>query len=75
MTDLIPIYLLSCKMAEKHIALLTAKLNLLKKNGGEASPEFAELKRRIHLLYIERADMMIIINTLSSYPDRRNADE
>ncbi|MBR4022493.1 MAG: hypothetical protein IKI94_07870 [Ruminococcus sp.] len=75
MTDLIPVYTLSCRMAERQIAVLNETMKNLKKIGGDNSSEIDELKRRIRILYTERAEMREIISALTSYAERENADE
>ena len=61
-------------MAEQRIKYLTVKLNELKRNGGEETEEYTDLQRRIRLLYIERTEMLEVIQILESYQKRRNAN-
>lgn len=61
-------------MAEQRIKYLTVKLNELKRNGGEDTEEYTDLQRRIRLLYIERTEMLEVIQILESYQKRRNAN-
>ena len=74
MLELIKTYTKSCIMAEQRIKYLTVKLNELKRNGSEDTEEYTDLQRRIRLLYIERTEMLEVIQILESYQKRRNAN-
>jgi hypothetical protein len=62
-------------MAERQIAVLNETMKNLKKIGGDNSSDIDDLKRRIRILYTERAEMREIISVLTSYAERENADE
>ena len=74
MLDLIKTYTKCCILVELLIKYLTVKLNELKRNGGEETEEYTDLQRRIRLLYIERTEMLEVIQILESYQKRRNAN-
>ena len=71
---------------KKNFELFKLK-NVIKKNGkelvvkrakknefGEETEEYTDLQRRIRLLYIERTEMLEVIQILESYQKRRNAN-
>ena len=74
MLELIKKYTKRCLMADQLLKYLTVKLNELKIHGGEETEEYTDLQRRIRLLYIERTEMLEVIQILESYQKRRNAN-
>ena len=63
------IYLISNTVLKTNLVLFK-----LKRNGGEDTEEYTDLQRRIRLLYIERTEMLEVIQILESYQKRRNAN-
>ena len=67
MTELINNYTRSCFLVKQRITELTAMKNGLMKSGNELKVKELDLDRRIHLLYVEQAEMQEVIAHLSSY--------